>query len=126
MPSDTSPVVPRRHSAMSNLRARAAIIVLRVLPRASAVRPMRRAECARSPLSPPARYRGDQAPATDEIAMPEIIFGILLLALGLWAINAFTSIDPRKLAPIIKFAGGFGALGGAAFQIGRASCRERV
>jgi hypothetical protein len=51
--------------------------------------------------------------------MPEIIFGILLLALGLWAINAFTSIDPRKLAPIIKFAGGFGALGGAAFLAAR-------
>src|SRR5260370_10815117 len=110
MLSDASTVVTRRHSAMSNLRARAAIIVLRVLPRVSAVRPMRRAECARSPLSPPARYRGDQAPATDEIAMPEIIFGILLLALGLCAINALTSIHPRQLAPILKFAGGLCAL----------------
>jgi hypothetical protein len=36
MPSDTSPVVTKRHSAMSNLRAGAVIIVLRVLPRASA------------------------------------------------------------------------------------------
>jgi hypothetical protein len=31
-----------RHSAMSNLRASAVMIVLRVLPRGSAVRPMRR------------------------------------------------------------------------------------
>jgi hypothetical protein len=51
--------------------------------------------------------------------MPEIIFGILVLALGLWASNAFTSIDPRKLAPVVKFAGGFGALGGAAFLAAR-------
>ena len=47
--------------------------------------------------------------------MPEIIFGILVLALLLWASNAFTYVDPRKLAPVVKFAGGFGALGGAAF-----------
>ena len=37
-PSGTSPVVTRRHSAMSSLRASATIIVLRVLPRPSAVR----------------------------------------------------------------------------------------
>src|ERR1700688_1971225 len=47
--------------------------------------------------------------------MPEIIFGILVLALLLWASNAFASVDPRKLAPVVKFAGGFGALGGAVF-----------
>ena len=38
MPSDTSPVVTRRQSAMSSLRASATIIVLRVLARLSAVR----------------------------------------------------------------------------------------
>jgi len=38
MPSDASPVVARRQSAMSSLRASATIIVLRVLPRLSAVR----------------------------------------------------------------------------------------
>src|SRR6516225_7894919 len=38
MPSDISPVVTRRQSAMSSLRANATIIVLRVLPHPSAVR----------------------------------------------------------------------------------------
>ena len=51
--------------------------------------------------------------------MPEIIFGIVVLALLLWASNAFASVDPRKLAPVVKFAGGFGALGGAAFLAAR-------
>jgi hypothetical protein len=51
--------------------------------------------------------------------MPEIIFGILVLALLLWASNTFASVDPRKLAPVVKFAGGFGALGGAAFLAAR-------
>jgi hypothetical protein len=51
--------------------------------------------------------------------MPEIIFGILVLALLLWASNAFASVDPRKLAPVVKFAGGFGALGGAVFLAAR-------
>src|ERR1700724_763167 len=37
-PSGPSPVVTRRHSAMSSLRASATIIVFRVLPRPSAVR----------------------------------------------------------------------------------------
>ena len=37
-PCGTSPVVTRRHRAMSSLRASATIIVLRVLPRPSAVR----------------------------------------------------------------------------------------
>jgi len=47
--------------------------------------------------------------------MPEIIFGILVLALFLWAGSAFATVDPRKLAPVVKFGGGFGALGGAVF-----------
>jgi DnaJ-domain-containing protein 1 len=51
--------------------------------------------------------------------MPEIIFGILVLAAGLWASNAFTSIDPRKLAPVVRFAGGYGALAGAVFLAAR-------
>ena len=38
MPSDTSPVMARRQRAMSSFRANATIIVLRVLPRPSAVR----------------------------------------------------------------------------------------
>jgi hypothetical protein len=51
--------------------------------------------------------------------MPEIVFGILVLALLLWASNAFASVDPRKLAPVVKFGGGFGALGGAVFLAAR-------
>jgi DnaJ domain len=51
--------------------------------------------------------------------MPEIVFGILVLALFLWAGSAFATVDPRKLAPVLKFAGGFGALGGAAFLAAR-------
>jgi hypothetical protein len=47
--------------------------------------------------------------------MPEILFGIVVLALLLWASSAFASVDPGKLAPVVKFAGGFGALGGAVF-----------
>jgi hypothetical protein len=51
--------------------------------------------------------------------MPEIILGVLVLLLLLWASNAFASIDPHKLAPVVKFAGGFGALGGAVFLAAR-------
>jgi hypothetical protein len=51
--------------------------------------------------------------------MPEIIFGILVLALLLWASNAFANVDPHKLAPVVKLAGGFGALGGAVFLAAR-------
>jgi hypothetical protein len=43
--------------------------------------------------------------------MPEIIFGIMALALLLWAGSAFIQADPRKLAPVAKFAAGLGRLG---------------
>jgi hypothetical protein len=48
-----------------------------------------------------------------------LIFGIVILALLLWAASAFTQIDPQKLAPMVKMAGGVGALGGAAFLAAR-------
>jgi hypothetical protein len=51
--------------------------------------------------------------------MPEILLGILVLALLLWAGSAFTQIDPAKLAPVVRFAGAFGALGGAVFLAAR-------
>jgi hypothetical protein len=51
--------------------------------------------------------------------MPEILLGILVLALVLWASNAFTQIDPRKLAPVVKFAGGFAVLALAVFLAAR-------
>jgi hypothetical protein len=58
--------------------------------------------------------------------MPEILFGVLVLALLLWASNAFARVDPRKLAPVVKFAGGFGALGGAAFLAARGQIQLAV
>jgi hypothetical protein len=51
--------------------------------------------------------------------MPEVVLGIVVLALLLWAGSAFASVDPHKLAPVVKLAGGFGALGGAAFLAAR-------
>jgi hypothetical protein len=58
--------------------------------------------------------------------MPSIIFGILVLALGLWATKAFTGIDPRKLAPLVKMAGGLGAIGGAVFLAARGQVQLAV
>jgi len=51
--------------------------------------------------------------------MPEIILGIVVLALLLWVSNAFTAVDPRKLAPAVRYAGGIGVLGAAVFLAAR-------
>ena len=51
--------------------------------------------------------------------MPEILLGVVVLALVLWASNAFTRIDPHKLAPAVKFAGGLATLGLAVFLASR-------
>jgi hypothetical protein len=37
--------------------------------------------------------------------MPEIVLGILVLALLLWAASVFARADPRKLTPVVKLAG---------------------
>ena len=42
-----------------------------------------------------------------------------MLALLLWAGQAFTKVDPRTLAPVIKLVGGIGALAVAAFLAAR-------
>jgi len=42
-----------------------------------------------------------------------------VLVFLLWASNAFASIDPRKLAPVVRYGSGIGALGGAAFLAAR-------
>jgi hypothetical protein len=47
--------------------------------------------------------------------MAAIIFGILVLVLALWALNAYSSVDPRKLALVLRPSGGVLALGLAAF-----------
>lgn len=51
--------------------------------------------------------------------MAAVIFGVVVLALLLLAANVFAKADPRTLAPILKAAGGVGALGGAAFLAAR-------
>ena len=51
--------------------------------------------------------------------MGTIIFGVVVLALVLLAMQAFASVDPRKLAPAVKLAGGVATLGGAAFLAAR-------
>lgn len=51
--------------------------------------------------------------------MPAVLFGVVILIFVLWALNAFAWADPRRLAPVIRKAGGFGALGGAAFLAAR-------
>jgi DnaJ-domain-containing protein 1 len=51
--------------------------------------------------------------------MGTVIFGIVALALLLYVMQAFANTDPRKLAPAVKYAGGIGALGGAAFLAAR-------
>jgi DnaJ-domain-containing protein 1 len=43
-----------------------------------------------------------------------LIFGVVVLALVLYAMQAFTKTSPRTVAVVLKAAGGVGALGGAA------------
>jgi hypothetical protein len=47
--------------------------------------------------------------------MPALIFGILILILALWVLNAYSKADPKMLAKLLPAAGGIGALGAAAF-----------
>ena len=42
--------------------------------------------------------------------MATVIFGIVLLALALWALNAFTKVSPQTAAVVLKTGGGLGAL----------------
>jgi hypothetical protein len=51
--------------------------------------------------------------------MPEIILGVVVLALLLWLSNAFAAVDPRRLAPALRLVGGLGALSGALFLASR-------
>jgi hypothetical protein len=46
--------------------------------------------------------------------MAQLIFGIVVLALVLVVLQAFTKANPRTVATVLKAAGGVGALGGAA------------
>ncbi len=42
--------------------------------------------------------------------MATLIFGVMILALVLWALNAFTRVPPRTAAVVLKTGGGLGAL----------------
>ncbi len=42
--------------------------------------------------------------------MATLIFGVVILALVLWALNAFTRVPPRTAAVVLKTGGGLGAL----------------
>src|SRR5262245_49941794 len=51
--------------------------------------------------------------------MGALFFGVVILALLLLVMQGYTSVDPRKLAPALKVAGGVASLGGAAFLASR-------
>jgi DnaJ-domain-containing protein 1 len=42
--------------------------------------------------------------------MASLVFGIVVLALALWALNAFTKVSPHHVAVALKTGGGLGAL----------------
>jgi hypothetical protein len=48
--------------------------------------------------------------------MPTLIFGIVVLVLVLWALNAFSKADPKMLAKLLPAAGGIAALAAAGFM----------
>jgi hypothetical protein len=51
--------------------------------------------------------------------MPEIILGVAVLILLLWAVNAFSKADPKQAARLLRAMGGVGALIFAAFLLFR-------
>jgi len=47
--------------------------------------------------------------------MPTLLFGIVVLALVLWGLNAYSKADPKYLAKVLRPAGGILAVAAAAF-----------
>jgi hypothetical protein len=47
--------------------------------------------------------------------MPTLLFGVVVLVLALWALNAFTKANPALLARYVRPVGGIAALGVAGF-----------
>ena len=47
--------------------------------------------------------------------MPEIIFGVLVLAIALWVLGIISKVDPKIAARVLKASGGILAIGFAAF-----------
>jgi DnaJ domain len=42
--------------------------------------------------------------------MPEILLGVIVLVLGLWAVNSFSKADPKKAARLLRAMGGAATL----------------
>ncbi len=49
--------------------------------------------------------------------MPEILLGVIVLVLGLWAVNSFSKADPKQAARILRVIGGAAALIFAGFLL---------
>ncbi len=49
--------------------------------------------------------------------MPEILLGIVVLVLGLWAVNSFSKADPKQAARVLRAIGGAAALIFAGFLL---------
>jgi DnaJ domain len=49
--------------------------------------------------------------------MPEILLGIVVLVLALWAVNAFSKADPKQAARVLRGIGGAAALIFAGFML---------
>ncbi len=49
--------------------------------------------------------------------MPEILLGVVVLVLGLWAVNSFSKADPKQAARVLRAIGGAAALIFAGFLL---------
>ncbi len=49
--------------------------------------------------------------------MPEILLGVIVLVLGLWAVNSFSKADPKQAARVLRAIGGAAALIFAGFLL---------
>lgn len=49
--------------------------------------------------------------------MPEILLGIVVLVLGLWAVNSFSKADPKQVARLLRAIGGIAVLAFAVFLL---------
>ena len=49
--------------------------------------------------------------------MPEILLGVVVLVLGLWAVNAFSKADPKQAARVVRALGGVAVLIFAVFLL---------
>jgi DnaJ domain len=55
------------------------------------------------------------AAAKPPLAMPALVFGLLVLLLALWALSVISKVDPKVGARVMKVGGGLLALGLAIF-----------